>query len=244
MVREEVALRRWPLGRAALGLLTSLGIVLVVALAAAAVVSRGPSRWPCLFMAAAVAAGTLSAVLGLSRGATGKAVARLVATWGVVGLALGGWLAPSAAGYQFSRRVGERLAAISARSGVEPVLLTFQEPSTVYALGRPVVLLRVWEDMYDQIGRHGEVLTALRPNELRFLRSLELLDIEAEEEMSGFNLSKGETQGVTFARLRARPSCTREDWLAARPAPGELVHKPARSVLMRISRGDEKTLVK
>ena len=64
-------------------------------------------------------------------------VAWLVATWAVMGLCIGAWLLPALEPYRMARRVGERLAAVSARLRLEPVLLTFQEPSTDLRLGPP-----------------------------------------------------------------------------------------------------------
>src|SRR5258708_5882828 len=63
LIREDVTLRRWPLGRQALSLLTSLGIGLVVALVAAGGVVRGQRRRPCFVLGAGPAAAAVSARL-------------------------------------------------------------------------------------------------------------------------------------------------------------------------------------
>ncbi len=72
LVREEATLRRWPMGRQSLSLLTSIGIGLAVALSAVACVVRDPVRWACLAIGLVLAGGTLMAVLRLIRGATGR----------------------------------------------------------------------------------------------------------------------------------------------------------------------------
>jgi 4-amino-4-deoxy-L-arabinose transferase-like glycosyltransferase len=222
LVREEVALRRWTLGRLALGLLNSIGIGTVVALFAAAYVVNAPVRWPCFVLALVLAAGTLSAALSLYRGATDHGVVRLITTWGVLGLLMGTWLLPALEPYRMARRVGQRLASISAELGLEPVLLTFQEPSTIYAYGRPVPTVKVWEDLYEQLRRHGEVITPLLTHELRGLQAQPYLIVEPGEQMTGFNLSKGQTQSLTFTRVRPKG-----DWARRKQSPVPTVPDPA-----------------
>jgi 4-amino-4-deoxy-L-arabinose transferase-like glycosyltransferase len=235
LIREEVTLRRWPLGRVSLGLLNSIGIGTVVMLVAAACVVNGPVRWPCLFLALVLSAGTLLAVLRLLRGATERALMQLIATWGIIGLGIGAWLLPALEPYRMSRKVGERLAAISAQLKVEPVLLTFQEPSTIYAFGRPVPTVRVWSDLYEQLHRHGKVVTPLLDHELRGLRAKPHLEVEAGERMNCFNLSKGRTQSLTFTQVRPRG-----DWARSYPGHGE----PSDSGVLQIAIGVQDTLVK
>jgi 4-amino-4-deoxy-L-arabinose transferase-like glycosyltransferase len=222
MVREEAALRRWALGRLGLGLLISIGIGTVVALIAAASVVNAPVRWPCLVVAVVLAVGTLSAALRLYRGTTDRGVARLIATWAVVGLLIGTWLVPSLEPYRMARRVGQRLALITARLGIAPVLLTFQEPSTIYAYGRPIPTVKVWEDLYEQLRRHGEVITPLLAHELREFQARSFLIVEPGEQMTGFNLSKGQTQSLTFTRVRPNG-----DWARRKQSPAAFPPAPA-----------------
>jgi 4-amino-4-deoxy-L-arabinose transferase-like glycosyltransferase len=235
LVREEVTIRRWPLGRLAMGLLTGIGLGTVVALVAVACVVSGPVRWPCASLAILLTAGTLAAVLRLSRGATDRAMVPLVATWGLMGLGIGAWLLPSLEPYRMSRRVGERLAAISDELKVEPVLLTFQEPSTIYAFGRPVMTVRVWADLYDQIRKHGEVVTPVLAHELRGLRRHPQLEVEAGEGMKCFNLSKGKIQSLTVTRIRPRG-----DWTKSPPSLTPFSDDPS----VRIAGGPEESQIK
>jgi hypothetical protein len=176
-------------------------------------------RWPCLVLALVLTAGTLLAVLQLSRGATDRAVVQLIATWGIIGLGIGAWLLPSLEPYRMARKVGRRLAAISAELKLDPVLLTFQEPSTIYAFGHPVPTVKVWADLYEQLRRHGEVITPVMAHELRGLRARPDLEVEPGEVMECFNLSKGQKQSLTFTRIRPKGDGTR-----SKPEPGPDPH--------------------
>jgi 4-amino-4-deoxy-L-arabinose transferase-like glycosyltransferase len=228
LVREEVTLRRWTLGRLGFGLLNAIGISTVVGLIGVACVGSAAVRWPCLVLAAVLAAGTLSAGLRLIRGATDRGVERLIATWAVLGLVFGVWLLPALEPYRTARRVGERLAFLSARLGIEPVLLTFQEPSTIYAFGRPVPTVKVWEDLYEQLRRHGEVITPLLPHELRGLEARPFLHVDPGEQITGFTLSKGHTQSLTFTRVRANG-----DWAKRKQSPAAAPPPPTPRVAGR-----------
>ena len=53
------------------------------------------------------------------------------------------WLVPMAEPYRTSRIIGERLASLSAELALEPVLLEYQEPGVVYALGRSIATSRI-----------------------------------------------------------------------------------------------------
>jgi 4-amino-4-deoxy-L-arabinose transferase-like glycosyltransferase len=243
LVREEMALRRWPLGRLSLGLLVGIAIGVVVVLTAAALAVSGLVRWPCLVLSLVVASGTLTAVLAIVRGATTQGVVRLIATWGIAGLGIAAWLSPALEPYRMSRLVGERLAAISERLKVQPVLLTFQEPSTIYAMGRPVPTIKVWEDLYEQLRRHGEVITPVMAHELRELRARPFLEVDVGEIMTGFNLSKGKRQSLTFTRIRPRGDWARlKQSPVATPSASASAHDSSRS--SRLASGAQEPQVK
>ena len=157
---EEVALRRWPLGRLAQSLLGGIGICGTVALMAAAVTLPGPLRMPLAVLAVVIGAGTLAAMLWFQRGATRRASLALGLTWAIAMGVLGGWLIPSAEPHRMSRRVGQRLAELSASTGLEPVLLEYQEPGVIYAFGRPVDTVRDREGLlslldHRKVAPHG-----------------------------------------------------------------------------------------
>ena len=114
-----------------------------------------------------------------------------------------GWAIPAAEPYRLSRVVGERLAALSDRSGARPVLLAFQEPTVVYTMGRPATMLRTWSQLYDQLDRSGVVATAiLDKDELAEFRGHREVSIEVHETVRGFNLNKGRAQTLHLALIR------------------------------------------
>jgi 4-amino-4-deoxy-L-arabinose transferase-like glycosyltransferase len=214
---DEVNLRRWPLGGLGLGLLGGVAFGATVVLIAAAVVTPAPVRWPCLALAAAVGSGSLYALERLRSGATHRAMTALVATWAVVMLGVGAWLLPSLEPYRTHRIVGQRLASIADRLKVAPVMVTFQEPSIVYAVGYPVPEIRQWEQLHAIVGKHGAVVTAaLVPQEVVVFQKRPDFDVEVlPDTLSGFNLSKGKSQTLRFLLLRERTSTVQ----AARPQP-------------------------
>ncbi len=155
-------------------------------------------------MASTIATGTLLALARFHRGATLPAVSSLAATWGLTMLLLGAWLLPAMEPYRLSRIVGERLAVLTRELGVQPVLLTFQEPSTIYAYGQPVPTMRKWPEFYDRIDRHGVVIAPLLPHELRAIQEMPEFEAEVCDRLSGFNLSKGKTQTLAFTLIRPK----------------------------------------
>ena len=150
---QEVTLRRWPLGRLAVGLLGGIGIAATVVLLAAAITLPAPLKPPLALLALALGAGTLAALLWLHRGLTLKAAIGLGVTWAVFLLIVGGWLIPAAEPYRTSRRIGQRLAVLSTRTGIEPVLLNYQEPGVIYAMQKPVATVRDPDGFIDLLDR-------------------------------------------------------------------------------------------
>jgi 4-amino-4-deoxy-L-arabinose transferase-like glycosyltransferase len=205
VARDEVDFRRWALGRLGLNLLAGCGLLGAVLFVAVAMVAPAPVRWPCLTLGLVIGAGTLYASERLIHGATGRAVAGLVVTWAAFGLGLGAWLAPAVEPYKMSRVVAERLSALAARTRAQPILFGFQEPSTVYAMGRPTPLVRTWPELYVQLRTHGTVIAPTIPDERLCLQKRRGLRIEVVDRLEGFNISKGRTQTLDFVRIRLRP---------------------------------------
>src|SRR5439155_15725910 len=98
--------------------------------------------WPMIVIACTLVGGTLTGTLWFQRSRGEWAIGSLAITWALVLLVLCGWLIPAAEPYRTARIVGERLAAHSAAMGLKPVLLEYQEPGVIYALGHPVPLTR------------------------------------------------------------------------------------------------------
>ncbi len=132
---DGVNIRRWPLGRLAMALLVAIGLGGCVVLAGAATALAEAPRVPIVVVTVILAAGTLAALSWFQQGATKRAVHALALTWAIIVLVFGGWLVPEAEPYRTSRIIGEKLAMLSSKFGVEPVLLEYQEPGVVYSLG-------------------------------------------------------------------------------------------------------------
>jgi 4-amino-4-deoxy-L-arabinose transferase-like glycosyltransferase len=206
VVKDEVNLRRYPLGRLAFGLLGGVGIGASVALIALAMVVPAHVRWPSLVLAVLMGAGTIVAMGRIYHGATERAATGLAASWAVILLVMGAWLLPSLEPYRTPRIVGERLAALSRTLRAQPVLLTFQEPSVIYAVGHPVPTTKTWPQFDEQLRIHGAVITPLLPHELAEFHRRPWLEAEVKETLTGFNLNKGQTQTLRFTLVRARRS--------------------------------------
>jgi 4-amino-4-deoxy-L-arabinose transferase-like glycosyltransferase len=199
---EGVNIRRRPLGRLALALLIGVGLAGIVLLGAGATVADGSLRPPMLFLALVLAAGTLAGLSLFQQGATEHAVYALAATWAVVLLTAGGWLIPLAEPYRTSRVLGEKLGALSAKLSVEPVLLEFQEPGVVYALGRPLATTRDREGFFAHLKGGRSVLTVALPSEIEVMRSHFRLVVNPVDQVDGFVWSKGKQQTLQLAVVR------------------------------------------
>jgi 4-amino-4-deoxy-L-arabinose transferase-like glycosyltransferase len=204
---DEVNVRRWPLGRQGLNLLGGVGIGLTATFVAGAVALPSALRLPFLAAALVAGTGTLWGMVRLQRAQTQRAIAGLAATWGLVMLVISGWLLPSAEPYRMTRVVGEKLARLAVAERAAPVLLSFQEPSLIYTIGRPAVMIRKWDQFYAEVDRNGAVVTAiLDPLEtVEFARRPEL-DVNVRETINAFNLNKGATQRLLLAVIRRKPS--------------------------------------
>ena len=208
VARRDVAIDAYRFGRAAIKLLGAIGIGVTVAFVGGAVALPSPLRGPCLVLGLTLGIGTYAGRMLLARGETSRATTSLIAAWAVTMAVAGGWLVPAAEPYRMSRVVGERLAVLSARTGVRPGMMTFQEPGIIYALGRPLCDVEGVDDLLVQVERGGPVLLPLLPDEVTALRDDFGLDVEVAEAMVGFNANKGKTQALSFAIVRPRSAST------------------------------------
>ena len=199
---EEVTLRRWPLGRLGLGLLGGIGIAGTVILLAAAVTLPAPLRLPLAFLAVILGAGTLTTTLWMHRGLTRRAGIVMAINSAVFVLVVVAWLIPAAEPYRTSRRIGERLAVLSAQTGIEPVLLNYQEPGVIYAMEKPVATVRDRNGFYDLLDRRASLLTVIAPEEAPPLRDKLHLDVSIIDAVEGFSLTKGQNYVLQLAVLR------------------------------------------
>jgi hypothetical protein len=167
-----------------------------------AIAVPGPLRAPLAALALAIALATVVGMLWLHRAETLRAVSGMALGWGLIMLIVGAWLVPAAEPDRMSRRVGERLAAIEAGRGLEPVLLEYKEPGVVYAVGHPLTVLRDRPSLDALLDRRGEVLTVLTPGEADVYRRKHGLDIKPIESLEGFSLTKGRGHVLQIATLR------------------------------------------
>lgn len=236
LVREAVAegvnLRRLPLGRLGVGLLGGVGLGLAVMFGAGTGVFPPVLAAPCLVIALTIAGATVWGVRRLQLGQTEWAVVGLAGAWGLVMLVMGAWLLPAAEPFRLSRRVGEKLAALSSTQHAEPVLLSYQEPSIVHAMDRPAAMIRTWARFYELLDQHGTLATAIIPKEWpEFQRRMSHLDVDVRETVEGFNLNKGQSESLRLVLVRHRPmtepgvalaSEADRDWAADPTKPGPL----------------------
>ena len=207
---EGVNVRRRPLGRLGLALLAGIGLSATVLLVAGSAILHGALGLAMLTLALLIAAGTLAGMFWFQQAATERAVYSLAATWAVVLLACGGWLIPLVEPYRTSRLIGEKLATFSARMGIEPVLLEYQEPGVVYALGRTIATTRDRDGFFGHLTGGRSVLTVALESEIDVMRKHFGLIVNPVDHVDGFVLTKGKQQTLAVAVVRqgAAPSPT------------------------------------
>lgn len=210
VVREEVALRRWTLGRLGQGMLGGIGLAMGVGLPASAVMAPAALRLPLVVCGLVVGLGTLAGMLRLQRGETEKGAFVLVAVmWGLMITAVG-WLVPAAEPLRISRVVGERLASLEAETGLKPLLLDYQEPGVIYALRKPVALAHDRERLTAHLDKHGAMLTAIEPKSARDFAKRLGVTFTPIEDASGFNVAKGGDYRLQLAIIRKAPEARPE----------------------------------
>jgi 4-amino-4-deoxy-L-arabinose transferase-like glycosyltransferase len=196
---EGVNIRRRPLGRLAIALLVGIALVGIVVLVAGTTVAPGSLRLPMLLIAAIMAAGTLAGVSAFQQGATERAVYSLAASWALIMITVTGWLIPAGEPYRTSRVIGVKLAAFAAKLNVEPVLLEYQEPGVVYAVGHPIALTRDRDGFFAHLKGGKSVLTVALPSEIEVMRNHFGLVVTPVDEVDGLILTKGEQKTLQIA---------------------------------------------
>jgi 4-amino-4-deoxy-L-arabinose transferase-like glycosyltransferase len=199
---EGVNVRRWPLGRLGLALLAGIGMAGTVLMITGGAMLRGPLAPPMLLVALLIAAGTLAGVSLFQQGATERAAYSLATTWAIVMLVCGGWLLPVAEPYRTARVIGERLARRSTELGIEPVLLEYQEPGVIYAMGRPIPTTRDRDGFFAHLRGGRSVLTVALPSEIDVMRKHFGLVVNLVDQVEGFVLTKGKKQTLQVAVVR------------------------------------------
>jgi len=219
--REEVALRRWTLGRLGQGMIAAIGLTAGVGMTAAAVVVSARLRLPLIACGSIVALGTLASLLQLQRGKTRRGAFGLIATTGLMMLIVAGWLIPAAEPLRVSRIVGERLAAIEAETGVEPLLLNYQEPGVVFAMGKPIAGVRDPREFRSWLERKKALVTAVTSEEVELLTKKIGVSVTPIEEVRGFNVARGSRYAIHIAIVRPGTADARPAASTARAGGGE-----------------------
>jgi hypothetical protein len=183
-------------------LLVGIGLAGAVLLLAGAVMLRGDLGLPMLLIAVLIAMGSFGGMLWLQQGATERAFYGLAGVWAIVLLCCGVWLIPLTEPYRTSRVVGEKLGAHARSLGIEPVLLEYQEPGVIYALGRPVAMTRDRDGFYAHLTGGRAVLTVALPSEIAVMRKHFGLEVTPIDQIDGFVLTRGKTQTLQIAVVR------------------------------------------
>jgi hypothetical protein len=84
--------------------------------------------------------------------------------------------------------------------------MTFQEPGVIYALGRPACDVRGYDEMAEEVRRHGPILVPLLAKEVVEMRDDPRFILDLVESIAGFNANKGKRQELEFAVVGASPS--------------------------------------
>ena len=197
-------MRDWPLGRVGERALGIVGIGVAGGLVIGGFWLPRPLMAPALTMGVVVGVATSFARVHLARGESARVVGGLVAAWSLILLVLGAWFLPAAEPYRFSRIVGERLAAASARWRVRPAIMTYQEPGVIYALGHAATDVRGYNEMFAEVSSpRGPLLLPLLPDEVTQIEGDPRFRLSRVETVHGFNLNKGKVQTLDFAIVSA-----------------------------------------
>ncbi|HEU5115358.1 MAG TPA: phospholipid carrier-dependent glycosyltransferase, partial [Isosphaeraceae bacterium] len=198
-----VNLRRWPLGRLAVGLIAGLGAAMAVGLTAAGFVAEGAPRWALLAMGMVLVSGTLVAIGRIHAGRTIPAAHALVATWCLTMLAFGGWLLPAIEPYRLTPLVAEKLETLVKTEKATPLLANFRPPGVIFDMGHPVGPLRDRLELYRNIKEGGAVVSALDDGELKLVRKAPELKVEVRERVQGFDVETARQTELTLVVIRA-----------------------------------------
>ena len=199
---DEVNIRRRPLGRLGLALLVGIGLSARWRSRPELCCCEEISLPPMLVIGLFIAVGALGGMLWLQRGATERGMYFVAGAWAIILFCCGGWLVPLVEPYRTSRIIGEKLAAHSAALEIEPVLLEYQEPGVVYALGRPIATTRDRDGFYAHLKGGRSVLTVALESEIAVMRKHFGLIVTPVDQVEGFVLTKGKSQTLQIAVVR------------------------------------------
>ncbi len=150
----------------------------------------------------------------------------LAGSWALILLLMAGWVVPMGESSRTSRVIGERLRDLSSRLGVEPVLLEYQEPGVVYALGHPIALTRDRDGFFAHLEAGRPVVTVLLGSEIDVMRSHFGLDVTPVDQVESFVLTKGKAVTLYLAVVKEGGSRTSDELPPAETALGAGLEQP------------------
>lgn len=202
VARSEVNLRRWPLGRVSLGLLSGIGIGVSVALLAGAMVLPSSLRWPCLTIALVIVPGTLYAMERFQAGAPRRAVFVLAGNSAVAMVLLFGWLGPAIEPFRLSPILAQQFRETVQRTGASPMMAGYKAPSVVYYYGEPLPVFEGREKLIETLKTKGPVVTALSRDEIGVLKREPRLAMEFHGMVRGIDVEHGKEASLQMVVIR------------------------------------------
>jgi 4-amino-4-deoxy-L-arabinose transferase-like glycosyltransferase len=217
---EGVNIRRWPMGRLSMAMLVGLGLALAAILVAGAAFLANQLSLPLAIMAVIAVVATLAGMARLQAAAGERAVFAMAGCWAAILLLAAGWVVPMGEASRTSRIVGRKLGELSHRMGIEPVLLEYQEPGVIYALGHPVALTRDRDSFFAHLEGGRSVATVLLDFEIEVMRNHFGLDVALHDQVDGFHLTKGKHRTLFLAVVKEGGSRTAGERPTAETARG------------------------
>jgi 4-amino-4-deoxy-L-arabinose transferase-like glycosyltransferase len=217
---EGVILRGRPLGRLSMAMLVGIGLALAASLLVGAALIASGLSLPLFAIAFIIVIGMLVGMIRLQEGAGERAVFAMAGCWASILLLAAACVVPMCESYRTSRVIGERLAVLSRKTRLEPVLLEYQEPGIIYSLRHPVALTRDRDGYFAHLQGGRSVLTVLLQNEIEVMRSHFGLDVTPLEQVEGFWLTKGKYQTLYIAVVREGDSRPADELPSATAAGG------------------------
>ncbi len=208
-----------------MAMLVSVGLALAASLLAGAALIANRLSLPLFAIAFLLIIGMLVGTIRLQQGAGERAIFTLAGCWASILLLAAGCAVPMCESFRTSRVIGERLAVRSRQSGLEPVLLEYQEPGIIYALGHTVALTRDRDGYFAHLEGGRSVLTVLLQNEIEVMRDHFGLDVTPLEQIEGFWLTKGKYQSLYIAVVRQGRSRSTDELPAAMTACGAVLEQ-------------------
>ncbi len=210
LAAEGVNIRRRALGRLSMAMLVGIGLAMAAILLAGAGFLASRVSWPLLGIAAIVVAGTLAGMAKFQDTSPERAVFAMAGCWAAILLMAAGWVVPMCESARTSRVIGTKLGELSRRLGIEPVLLEYQEPGVVYALGHPIALVRDSDGFFTHVTGGRSVATVLLDFEIPVMRSHFGLDVTVVDQVESLELTKGKRRTLYLAVVKEGSSRTDE----------------------------------